>query len=141
MSNLSSVTTKVENILKKEFNGFNTAANGWMQIPYETTNVSISCHDFSGSVVVRVTGVINSNCKFKKDIYEWIAKKNLDLIFGSIIHTDVSGGGNLTAIQCNILGDNLDSDELMTAISCAATTANELDEEFQANFGGKRFID
>jgi hypothetical protein len=29
----------------------------------------------------------------------------------------------------------------MTAISCAATTANELDEEFQDNFGGKRFID
>ena len=140
MSNLSSVTTKVENILKKEFNGFITAANGWMQIPYETTNVSISCHDFSGSVVVRVTGIINRNCKFKKDVYEWIAKKNLDLIFGNIIHTNVSDG-NLTAIQCNILGNNLDSDELMTAISCAATTANDLDEEFQANFGGKRFID
>ena len=107
MSNVASVTKKVESILNKEFNGFIVAPNGWMQIPYETTNVSISCHDFSGSTVVRVTGIINSNCKFKKEIYEWIAKKNLDLVFGSIIHTDVSGGGNLTAIQCNILGDSL----------------------------------
>lgn len=40
-----------------------------------------------------------------------------------------------------LLGDTLDEDELMFALVAVAETAAELDDEFQEEFGGQRFID
>jgi hypothetical protein len=69
-----------------------------------------------------------------------MAKKNLELLFGNITHFDTPEG-NMTTIQCNVLGDDLDHSELTTALLLAGLTADRLDEEFQSRFGGMRFID
>ena len=134
------VQKKVESYLTKEFGQIVVENNGCINIPYQTTIVTISCHDYEDSVVVRISGLINRNCKFKKDIYEWMAKKNLELLFGNITHFETTDG-NMTTIQCNLLGDDLDHSELTTALLIAGLTADRLDEEFQSRFGGQRFID
>ncbi len=139
-SSVQQVQKNVLKFLNDEFGSIQADPNGWINIPYQSTLLTISCRDFGDTVVVRISALINRNCKTKREIYEWLAHKNLELIFGCIIHTPTSSG-TLTAIQCNLLGDHLHPEELFTAMSSAANTADSLDEEFQARFGGQRFID
>jgi hypothetical protein len=141
---MSSLVNQVQqNVLKflsDEFGAIEPETNGWINIPFQSTLLTISCHEFGDSVLVRTSAIINRNCKTRREIYEWLAAKNLDMVFGCIIHTNTSSG-TLTAVQSNLLGDNLHADELFTIMSSAANVADSLDEEFQARFGGKRFID
>jgi hypothetical protein len=45
------------------------------------------------------------------------------------------------AFEHNILGDNLDEPELVATVTALISTANNLDDELQKKFGGKRTID
>jgi hypothetical protein len=74
-------------------------------------------------------------------LFEWMAKSSY--YFGHLAaHDDSSAPGKLFLVMSHtLLGDYLDEAELSSALYAILGTANELDDELQARFGGKRLAD
>ena len=94
------------------------------------------------NTVVKVSAPILWNVKRTPALYEWVATSGQAYIFGRVACniSSVESETNLE-FEYNLLGDNLDEAELITAVLMLLTTANDLDDELQKKFGGKRTAD
>jgi hypothetical protein len=94
------------------------------------------------STVVIIRGLIARGVKPSPEMFEWIATEGqVANWFGKPRAQKMDDGTYMVELASNLLGDSLDPDELRTAVSGVLGTANELDEEFVAKFGGERYID
>ncbi len=77
------------------------------------------------------------------ELYEWVATKGGDYLFGHVAAAeDPEEPGTLFLVMTHtLLGDYLDEPELATAMFGVLTVADDLDDELQARFGGKRLAD
>jgi hypothetical protein len=69
-------------------------------------------------------------------LLEQLNELNLGLYFGKAYWHD-----RTVWIAHNLLGDHVDSDELIAAVGLVGTVADKLDDELKARFGGARWID
>lgn len=76
-------------------------------------------------------------------VYEWIAREGGKYYFGHVsAYDDTSEPGKLFLMMSHtLLGDYLDEEELHWALHTLLHTADGLDDELKAKFGGKRFAD
>lgn len=77
------------------------------------------------------------------EVLKWIATEGASYKFGHarwIADPETPGSGTIIFTHV-LLGDFLDSDELKTAFVLLATTAEELDDQLMATFGGSRATD
>lgn len=72
------------------------------------------------------------------DLYIYIGKFNGQTDFGKLVYYKEYKG---LFFGHALLGDYLDKEELLCAISWVMKTADMIDDELQELFGGKRFID
>lgn len=75
-------------------------------------------------------------------MFEYFSNMNNELHFGRLSweSQEIEDVGNVILTH-SLLGDYLDREELQTSLLVLAYTADEIDEELQARFGGKRWLD
>lgn len=104
---------------------------------------SIVCHDWGdGNVIVKLMALVLSDVPVTEALYERIGREAGTHLFGKMMMVEEPGGekGDLF-FHHTLLGDFLEEAELMFALVAVLETADELDDMFQADFGGQRVRD
>ncbi len=114
--------------------------DGGFQVPNDSTAVNISIVDQEDRVLVQMFVPVLHHLPPSPELFEYVATEGQGYFFGNM-HYVPDGDEGLLVFEHTLLGDYLDSDELHTALAALAITGNELDEELQQKFGGKRFVD
>ena len=93
--------------------------------------------------LVRISSPLLRGVKPNPALYEYIAREAPHLYFGSIrVWDDEETPGLLSlTLGQTLLGDYLDEEELSAAMYNVLNSANEMDDELQKRFGGKRWVD
>ena len=156
MSNLLVVKDKVTRFAKEVFNVVMIDDDGDLVIPYESTKIFIRV--FEREVATENEAFWNENqlsrtavyvwaptifdVKPSNELYKWVATEGADFFYGHCKVTSFGDKGNVQVIfEITIPGDSIDPGELKQALLSVATTADDLDDELKAKFGGKRIED
>jgi hypothetical protein len=93
--------------------------------------------------LVRITSPILRGVKPSPALYEWIAREGGQYFFGHVVALDdTEEPGKLFLLMSHtLLGDYLDEEEVASAMWGVLGSADNLDDELQQRFGGKRWID
>lgn len=142
MPTVADTTRLVQRLLARSFTEAR-ATNGGFALRSGTTAVFVevkgwSQADRADSTWVHVWAPVAKDVPQSADLYRWIA--TTDHIFGGLRLSDEEG--QCTVIfEYALLGDRLDEVELANAVRVVAATADEIDEDVVARFGGRRLID
>lgn len=93
--------------------------------------------------LVRISAPLLRNVPPTPALYEYLARESPSLWFGNIrVWDDEEMKGMLSmTLGHTLLGDYLDEDELRVALFQILNSADELDDDLQKRFGGKRWAD
>lgn len=104
-----------------------------------------SCHVFVGvqdygeeNTVVNVYSPTNLQVPPSPELYKYIAIRAGKFVFGSLSIQE-QDDGLMVLFGHRLLGEFLDPDELKVAVSAVASTADEIDNQIQEQFGGTIF--
>ncbi len=140
---LDALTLKVQRLLADMVSDVRVDRDGSFLVPYGSTMVNVEpLEQESGRLLVRVQAYMNQNVPVSPALFEWVARKTDDYVFGHIGLWDSKSSDKVHLVfRHTLLGSTLDPDELGYALGAVATTADELDDEVQSTFGGERFAD
>lgn len=153
MSNVLVVKDKVMRFAKEVFNVVMIDDDGDLVIPYESTKIFI--RTFEREVAPDSEAFWNENqlsrtavyvwaptiydVKPSNELYKWVATEGGDFFYGHCKVSPFGESGNVQVIfEITIPGDTIDPGELKQALLAVATTADDLDDDLQKKFGGKR---
>ena len=93
--------------------------------------------------LVRVTSPVLRAVKPSPALYEYLVREAPKLWFGAIEASDDSQNPGLLflAMVHTLLGDYLDEEELRAALFGVLNAADDVDDQMQKRFGGKRWAD
>lgn len=93
--------------------------------------------------LVRISAPILRGVKPSPTLYEYLAREAPRMWFGNIsVWDDEESPGMLSlTLGHTLLGDYLDEEELAAAMFGVLNSADELDDQLQKRFGGKRWVD
>lgn len=141
MPQLDKVKNTVHKLLTDEFGRVTVDASGKYEFPYESTVMTVEVTEFLGEqTLIEFTAIIAFDSQSNSDVLAWCNSKNSALRIGSVYHLQ-EGSKNLTLLGHAILGDDLDPAELFTSLRMLTVVADQLDDEFVSQFGGKRYED
>lgn len=133
------VYNKVRDMLLEQGLQVTLISDGF-QVPYDSTAVNISIVAQDDRVLVQMYVPLLHQVPESPQLFEYVATEGQNYYFGNMHYVrDVDGG--LLVFEHTLLGDYLDADELHTAVASLALTGNDLDDELQKKFGGKRYVD
>jgi hypothetical protein len=134
---------KVQRYLSDLVGPLQLTATGDFSFQFGSARVFVNCTAFgdAGDTVVRVTAPVLFECKPSPDLYEHVATHADDYLFGHLSVQPQHDGTVSVMFTHILLGDFLDPEELKRAVGGVVTTADQIDDELKARFGGKRFHD
>jgi hypothetical protein len=93
--------------------------------------------------LVRVSSPILRGVKPTPELYQFLVREAPRLWFGSIAVWDDEESPGLLSLTLGhtLLGDYLDEEELRAALFGVLNSADEMDDQLQKRFGGKRWVD
>jgi hypothetical protein len=99
--------------------------------------------DGEPSSLVRVSAPVLRGVKPSPALYEYMVREAPQRWFGSfnVSEDQATPGAVFIAVGHSLLGDFLDEEELAAALWAVLATADQLDDEMQKRFGGKRWAD
>ena len=146
MPTVDQVKNKVLRMMAKNYN-ITTDDDGDVILRHESAALSVSVLEWQPdregrNTVIQISAPILWEVKRTAALYEWVATTGQSFIFGRTA-CNASADAALThiAFEHNIFGDNLDEPELVATVAALISTANDLDDELQKKFGGKRTSD
>lgn len=146
MPTVDQVKNKVLRMMAKNYN-ITTDDDGDVILRHESAACSVSVSEWhpddeGRNTLVQVSAPILWEVKRTAALYEWVATTGQSFIFGrTACNTGADVALTNIAFEHNILGDNLDEPELLATVTALIATANNLDDELQQKFGGKRTSD
>lgn len=93
------------------------------------------------STAVSVSAPILRGVPASPELFKWIAIVGTGYRFGTVEAFEEEGGTIFLRYKYSVLGDFLDEEELKLAVFAVMSTADDLDDELQKKFGGKRMVD
>ncbi|MEY2634517.1 MAG: hypothetical protein RIS75_457, partial [Actinomycetota bacterium] len=93
------------------------------------------------TTVIRVWAVALVELKPSAELFKWVATEGQEFFYGAFYLNESKDGTYELVFQLNLPGDELDQGELNSALISIANGADDLDEELQKRFGGKRIAD
>jgi len=156
MSNLLVVKDKVTRFAKEVFNVVMIDDDGDLVIPYESTKIFIRVFEREvakemeefwtenqlSRTAVYVWAPTIYDVKPSNDLYKWVATEGADFFYGHCKVGAFGEKGNVQVLfEITLAGDTIDPGELKQALLAVAMTADDLDDELQRKFGGKRVDD
>lgn len=118
--------------------------NGHFTIQYGSTRVIIQvvAHPDEKATAVIVSASMLFQVPLTPELYRHVATHADDWWFGHTYLVESPDGTTGTIVARHLLlGDYLDKEELMYAVSGVGNSADGADDEFQKLFGGKRYED
>lgn len=104
--------------------------------------VSVKEHPNNDSTLVDIWAPFLHDVEMTPALFEYIALYNGRLVFGHLeIHPRKDTNTCLLVVRHRLLGDYLDQEELAYSVFGVVGSADELDDEMQSEFGGKRIAD
>ncbi len=155
-SNYLVVKDKVQRFAKQLFNVVEINDDGSLSVPYESTHVFLEVHDVSSTdpefaafkkehdlsnTIVSIWAMVLIEVKGSNDFFKWIAIDGQGFDYGSFRAVALEDGRYNLIFKNALPGDNLDAGELKESLLCVASTADNLDEELKAKFGGSTVSD
>ena len=113
--------------------------NGF-QVPFDSTAVNINVLAQDTRTLVQMFVPLLRQLPPSPELFEYVATEGQNYHFGHCRYIREIDNG-LLLFEHTLLGDYLDADELHSAVGALASTGNDLDDELQKRFGGKRFVD
>jgi hypothetical protein len=108
---------------------------------YESTGVAIICGELqNGRTLVTLNGLVSQNVPISPALKEFVAEQTGEYTFGHPVYQEINGKAFIH-FRHTLLGDFLDPDELMVALSAVAQSSNDLDDVIRDRFGGERWTD
>lgn len=111
------------------------------QIPYDSSAVNVTIIDQNERVLIQCYAPVLREVPPTPELYKWVATEGQNYYFGSYHAAEMDDGTILLVFEHTLLGDYLDPEEFHSTVGALAGGANEMDEELQQRFGGKRFVD
>lgn len=143
MSNIAGVRERVQTFLTSE-GPVTIDANGRFSIRNGSTNgfIEVKAHGNGEATIVSVLAPLLFGVRLTPELYKYVALHCDDWTFGSLgLWPDETGESGMLVLRHTLLGDYLDKDELMYAVYGVLGTADDIDDELQKQFGGKRYED
>lgn len=140
----SDLKTKVLEWLDDMFKGVELLDTGGILVPhFGSTALFVDVDDvFDGKYTrVRVDAPVLMDVPVTDELLAYIGMRSNSFLFGGfalMMETDSARTGILSFRQ-TLLGDALDRVELEVATNLVALTADDLDDNLQRRFGGRRF--
>jgi hypothetical protein len=107
-----------------------------------STRTFIHVHELSdGSTAVLVWAPVLMDPTPSPELFEYVATEGSRWVFGRLALKRYDSGSSQLLFEHSILGDYLDPEELHWAVGAVANTADDLDDELQPKFGGRKFSD
>ena len=132
---------KLEQLLTKAAGGIQTDSRGLFTFPFESTRVFLGVAPLAERYsIIDIHAVTNFEVPVSDDLRRFLLDVSSRAVFGHVEMAEKDGKA-LVVFAHRIMGDFLQEDELRSAMSCVALTADRLDDEIQQRFGGKRFRD
>ena len=137
---ISAMRAQVRAILLERFSGAELDEDGDWWVPFGSARLYVHVEYFGGRhMVVRLTTSVLAGVELSADLYKWVATEGQRQFFGSVmVHTFADGTHSLLCGH-SLLGDLLDADELVNAVQEVGAMADQLDDELQERFGGRKF--
>ena len=131
---VSQVEQRVVEILKGAGYPF-VQEEGRCRVERGSTAVFVSAHSWQDryTIIELVCPVLN-NVDVSEELMKRLNELNEKLYFGKAYWRNKE-----VWIAHNLLGDHLDSDELIACVGMMAVVADHLDDELKARFGGQRW--
>lgn len=147
MATKEATTEKVWQFLKDEFGDVRTTAAGFA-IEYGSTVVLIEAREWVADEqgnprsVVYIWAPICREVPATPEMFHWAATEGRQQLFGGVAVLEPEGDeGCFLVFDHTLLGDYLESPELITALAAVVVNADALDDLVIGRFGGKRYID
>lgn len=153
MSELLVVKDRVQRALTSVFNIVNVAENGFT-VPYESTMCWVEFFEVTDpesrtfrqemdlpTIGVLFWAVIAVELQPSDAMFRWIAVDGQTYDYGAVKAVFRDDGLCNVVFEYSLAGESVDPMEIKNALLTVCTTANNLDEEFVAKFGGKRYMD
>ena len=137
------VKAKVQHILAKNFQVGLWGDRGYY-VDRGSTRCFISVSSRGGDderVIVKLTSPVAFEVPGSPALFEYIALNSDSWVFGHLgldADDDVPGTYSVLFVH-RLLGNYLDEEELSGAVAAVAVTADEIDDDVVAKFGGRRF--
>ena len=137
---ISAMRAQVRVILLERFSGAELDGDGDWWVPFGSARLYVHVEHFGGRhTVVRLTTSVLAGVQLSADLYKWVATEGQRQFFGTVmVHTFADGTHSLLCGH-SLLGDLLDADELVNAVEEVGAMADQLDDELQPRFGGRKF--
>ena len=121
----------------------------YVQFSDASTQVSLSVAEWGKSKegeprsLVNISSPILWSVTPTPELFEWIAREGGRYYFGHVSAADDirDAGKVFLSMNHTLLGDYIDEEELASAMYAVLNTADQLDDELQKRFGGKRWSD
>jgi hypothetical protein len=139
VSNADLVSAKVRDMLVERGLTVTLIGDGY-QVPFDSTAVNIQITPQQDRTLIQMYVPVLHNLPPSPELFEFVATDGQKFFFGSLHYVPEVDDG-LLVFEYTLLGDYLDADELYNALAALAVTGNDLDDELQKRFGGKRFVD
>lgn len=93
-------------------------------------------------IIVKIQAPILWDVKRTPAVYEWVACTGSGYMLGHVRCLNAKSASHTNLVlEHNLIGDNLDENELINAVALVMILANELDDQLMPKFGGTRTID
>lgn len=135
------VRSKVQRILMGEFGSVRTLANDDFVLENESAVGFVRVIDWGdGDTIVKVYSPMLSDVTISPALYEWVATEGQQRWFAHarVFPDQENPKVGLLAWEYDLLGNFLDADELLHCVGQVMVGANNLDDELQKQFGGRR---
>jgi len=139
---IDQVKAKVQRILTETFGSVSVDQDGDFFTRFDSAVVYIRPFEKSDEVtLVRTWSIMLRDVPLTPEVYRWVATEGQAFFFGRAQLFEEEGGKGSIHFSHNLLGDFLDPEELQWAVIALGNSANELDDQLQSRFGGRKFLD
>jgi len=143
MPSLVELRDQVQRILTSEFNNVSVDSDGDFSLRHESARVFIRCREQKLSedrsrTLLTVWAIVLGEVPPSPELFHYVAVEGSNYIFGHLVCLEHESSVWIHMTH-QLLGDYLDSEELVSAVLGIAFSANDLDDELQSRFGGRRF--
>lgn len=138
--NEQDIRAKVQHYLSKNFR-VGLEPSGMFSVDLETTRGFVTVFSRDDRVIVKVEAVVAFNVPESDAMLIHVGRSSGEYLFGHLaLHANPDAPGTYMVLFSHaLLGNFIDEDELINAVVAIVGTANKIDDDFVAKFGGETF--
>jgi hypothetical protein len=138
---VATVSQKVQRILTDMLGSVQVGKGGTFYLTNESAAIFVEVQEWGDGTVVKIVSPMLRGVRPTDDVFRWVAIDGQSFWFTHARVVVRDGGLCDILMEQDLYGDTLDPEELRTAVTAVAVSANDLDDELQSRFGGIRWTD